>query len=390
MAKLNPYFPQLPRKYIFPIIEDKLEAVKKKFPDKEVLNLGVGDIALPLLPKIAEAVQAAVHEMTEQPRGYGPSEGYLFLRETICQHEYAAYRISPQEIFISDGACTDATSIQELFDTDSVVAITDPTYPAYLDANIIAGKKILLIPTKEEDSFIPKPPKESADLVYLCTPCNPTGVALNYADLQEWVDWAKKHKAILLIDNVYNAFISSDEIPPSIYAIEGAKEVAIEMRSFSKSAGFTGLRCGYMVIPKTLHLSELHSMWMRRVSAKSNGVSYPIQKGAACCFQPEVMKQLKLQLATYQLSSKLLRESLKNLNQTFFGGEHAPYIWWKTPAGTTSWEFFDHLLTQCQIITIPGSGFSSCGEGYVRLSCFLTEHTAKKAQNALHGLFATT
>lgn len=388
MATLNPHFSKLKNSYIFPMIEEKLEEYKKLHPDVEILNLGVGDVAFPLAKAIASAICAAVQEMTTHTRGYGPSSGHAFLREAICSNEYAQYGITPDEVFISDGTNSDASSIQELFASSSVVAISDPSYPVYVDANIIAGKEILLIPTTDQEDFIFRPPQEHADLVYLCTPSNPTGVALTRAHLQEWIDWAKKEKAILIIDNVYHAFISSEEIPSSIYELKGAKEVAIEARSFSKTAGFTGLRCGYMVLPKTLHIPNLHSMWERRTSAKSNGVSYPIQRGAEACFSKQGKEEIQAQIAHYASSANILRQTLQKQNQTFYGGIHSPYIFWKTPEGMSSWEFFDKLLETCQIVAIPGSGFGPSGEGYLRLSCFISEEVAKRASQKIEKLCA--
>lgn len=389
MAVLNPHFQKLKTDYIFPVIEKKVSDFKKKNPSIPIFNLGVGDVSLPLAPKIAEAMQSAIEEMTVSTHGYGPPEGQDFLRNAICKEQYAQYGLSPDEIFISDGTNSDTCAIQELFDTSCTVGMTDPTYPVYYGANIIAGKKIYLLPTTKEQGFIPKPPKQRLDLVYICTPANPTGTALNFSELQEWVDWAISHEAILCIDNVYSSFISSDEIPPSVYAIAGANKVAIEMRSFSKSAGFTGLRCGYSVWPKTLELSQLNEMWLKRTNIKSNGVSYPIQRGAEACFSDEGKKQLQEQITLYRQSAKILSDGLEKLDQIFFGGKHSPYIWWKIPIDGNSWEFFDILLENCHMITIPGSGFGACGEGFVRLSSFIKPTIAKGAIDALHHYFAT-
>lgn len=385
---LNPHFQKLQTAYIFPIIERKLIELEKDHPNQKIFNLGVGDISLPLLPEIAKAISDAAYQMTEEPIGYGPCGGYPFLKEIICQNEYAVFGIIPDEIFISDGTNTDASSIQELFDEQTSVLVTEPTYPVYRDANHIAGKKVKFLPLTEEEAFIPKPPKERADLVYLCTPCNPTGVAMKREDLELWIDWARQNKSILVIDNVYNAFISSEGIPSSIYALEGAKEVAIELRSFSKWAGFTGLRCSYMVVPKELHLGRLNEMWAKRMDIKTNGISYPIQKGAAACYDKIVKEKLQKQVAAYQKSAKILSDILKTLDQTFFGGEHSPYIWWKTPPQKNSWEFFDELLEDSRVISIPGSGFGKHGEGYLRLSCFISPSLAQEAANALQHHFA--
>lgn len=388
-SMLSSHFARLESAYIFPVIEKKLAALQKEHPNQKILNLGVGDISLPLSQSIAKAVCEATIEMTKTPRGYGPSDGYPFLKETICTHEYASFGISPEEIFISDGAGSDITSIQEIFSEQATVLVTDPTYPAYRDANVIAGKRVLSVPLKEEEGFIPRPPRDRADLVYLCTPCNPTGVAMNREALSEWISWAKKNKSLLIIDNVYQAFATSEDLPSSIYELEGAKEVAIEIRSFSKWAGFTGLRCGYMVVPKTLHIPRVHELWAKRVDIKCNGVPYPIQKGAQAAFGKEAKEELASHLAKYQASAKILRNALSELEQTYFGGIDAPYIFWKTPKGATSWEFFDTLLERARLLCIPGPGFGSVGEGFVRLSCFLTPELATESAHALHHHFAT-
>lgn len=384
MANTNSHFQDLQSAYIFPIIEKKLLELQKEHPNQKVLNLGIGDVALPLAAPIAEAICQATREMTERPIGYGPCEGYSFLREKIWEEEYADFGIEVEEIFISSGTNPDAAAVQELFDDASTIAIPDPSYPVYRDASLLSGKKIYYLSTTEETGFIPQPPEHPVDLVYLCTPSNPTGVALTKQDMEKWIAWAKKHRAILLIDNVYNAFISSEEVPPSIYALEGGREVAIEMRSFSKSAGFTGLRCSYITVPKTLHLKELHSYWIKRHDITTNGIAYPIQKGALATFSSETKQLLKEQIATYQKASQILRDCLDSMGQTYFGGIDAPYIFWKVPEGMNSFSFFDQLLTQSKIVTIPGSGFGPGGEGFVRLSCFLSETLAKETAHALH------
>ena len=387
---LNPHYKEFKKPYIFPIIEKKLREVQKEHPNQKIFNLGVGDICLPLAPLVGRAIQHAIDDMTTEVHGYGPAEGYSFLREAICVNEYASYGISPTEIFISDGASSDAAFIQELFDISCTVGVIDPTYPVYQDSAILSGKKVIVIPSYATDHFLPPPPSKKIDLVYLCTPNNPTGTAFNTFQLQEWVLWAKRNHTVLIIDNVYNAFITSDEIPPSIYAIEGAREVAIEIRSFSKWAGFTGLRCASMVIPHSLHYGELNSFWKQRINIKFNGVAYPIQKGAQACYQPEVRKQLSQQIKVYQSSAKILSTTLREHDQIFFGGENAPYIWWKIPPRMTSWEFFDSLLKTSRILAIPGSGFGKCGEGYIRLSCFLNPQFAQEAAHALHNYFSTS
>ncbi len=389
MAQLNPRFEKLETAYIFPVIEKKLTEFKSENPERRILKLGIGDISIPLAPKIAEAISLAAREMTEKTIGYGPGNGHLFLREAICNNEYSDYDISPDEIFVSDGAKADTSALLDLFSEDCTVAITDPTYPVYRDATLLSGKKLLTLPLREEDGFIPKPPKQHADIVYICSPCNPTGVVFTKENLEEWIDWAKKHKSLLVIDSVYSAFRSSSKIPSSIYALKGSREVAIEIQSFSKSAGFTGLRCGYMVIPKTLHIPEIHKLWTTRSSITRNGVAYPIQKGAAACYSSEGKKQIEEQIEVYRSSAKILRTTLEELDQTFFGGVHAPYIWWKAPDNMSSWEFFDKLLETTGIVTVPGIGFGPSGDGYIRLSSFLSNELAKEASNALRHYFVT-
>ena len=376
MARLNSYYKKLQRAYIFPIIEEKLFELKKSLPNTTPINLGIGDVALPLAPSIAQAICSATQEMTTPQgfKGYGPSDGYLFLKEAIVKNQYQGLGISPDEIFISDGTNTDTANIQELFSLKNIIGIADPTYPVYLDTNIMAGRssKIILLPCTEENGFCPPPPQEHCDIIYLCTPNNPTGVALTREQLKEWVMYAQRENATLLIDNAYEAFITSPDIPKTIFEIEGAKDVAIEFRSFSKSAGFTGLRCAYTVLPKSVHQGKLYPLWKKRQSTKSNGVSYPIQKGAEAVFSSQGKQETEAQVHAYLKEAKRLKEGLTRLGYTCFGGENSPFIWWKTPHNLTSWEFFDRLLKNCQIISVPGSGFGKHGEGYVRLSAFTT------------------
>ncbi len=398
MAKINPFYTKLKREYIFPIIEKKLEELKQAHPESSIVNLGIGDIALPLVPSVVTAVCKATSEemgKKETMKGYGPSEGYLFLREAIVQNEYKNLSISPDEVFVSDGANTDTSAIQEIFAIDSTVGITDPTYPVYFDSNVLAGRleTLRFLPCIEENGFAPLPPKERCDLIYLCTPNNPTGIALTKKELGAWVEYAKKEKAILLVDNAYAAFITSPDVPKTIYEIPGAHEVAIEFKSFSKSAGFTGLRCAYTIVPKTVlgYLEEqpisLHTLWKRRNSIKSNGVSYPIQKGALAVYSEVGKKETAMQVHSYLKQASYLLENLKKLGYTCYGGVDSPYIWWKVPTGFTSWSFFDLLLTKCHIISVPGLGFGKAGEGYVRLSSFTTEDKAKEAIQRITHLF---
>ena len=388
MAKGNFNFNRLKRAYIFPVIEKKILELRSACPNVDLINMGIGDIALPLAPYIATAIQEATLEMTEGKNlyGYGPSEGYLFLRETICQHSYQELPISAEEIFISDGINTDIVNILDLFHTSCSVAIPDPAYPAYLDSNLLQGrKKIYTMPCTIETGFVPTPPEQPYDIIYLCSPHNPTGVAMNKEQLQSFVDFALKNHSILLFDNAYEAFVTSPNMPKSIYEIPGAEKVAIEFRSFSKTAGFTGLRCSYTTLPKQVtarfgkKILSLHALWKNRQSIKFNGLSYPIQKGAAACFSPQGKLEIQKQVTCYLEQAKELKESLLKANQLCFGGIDSPYIWWKAPEGLSSWDFFTLLLTKCQLISIPGIGFGEHGEGYVRLSAFSTIDKTTKA-----------
>jgi LL-diaminopimelate aminotransferase len=400
MAQINPYYQSLKREYIFPVIERKLAELKANCPQAHILNFGIGDIALPLAPAIIQAINEATLEMGEKHsmRGYGPTEGYAFLREAICKNEFSHLGLSHQEIFISDGANSDTANILEIFSPSNLIAIPNPTYPVYLDSSILAGRKskITLLPCNKETGFLPKPPDFHCDLIYLCSPSNPTGVAMTKKELKAWTDYAHREKAIILFDHAYETFVSSPEVPKSIFEIEGAKEVAIEFRSFSKSAGFTGLRCGYTVLPKTVkgYLRKkpfsLHSLWDRRQSTKTNGVSYPIQKGALAVFSEEGRKQTQAQVSFYLQQAKTLREGLLSLGHFCVGGIDSPYIWWRIPSNMKSWEFFDLLLHKCHLISIPGVGFGTEGEGYIRLSAFTTPGAVQEALNRIQKLNTTT
>jgi LL-diaminopimelate aminotransferase len=389
MPNANSNFLSLKREYIFPVIEQKLAELKSRAPQAEILNFGIGDVALPLAPTIIEAICTAVREMgsLKSIRGYGPAEGYPFLREKIAHEEYAHLGISSDEIFISDGANTDTANILELFGRNNRIGITDPTYPVYLDTSVMGGwgKKLLFLPCLEKNGFAPRPPKEHCDIVYLCSPNNPTGLALTKKELKAWVEYAKREGAILLYDNAYVAFITSPDVPKSIFEIEGAKEVAIEFRSFSKTAGFTGLRCAYTIIPKSLkahagkHTLSVHTLWKKRQNTKFNGVAYPIQKGAEAVFSPQGKKETRAQTMSYLKQASLLKEGLQKKGFTCWGGTDSPYIWWKTPKKMGSWDFFNLLLEKCHLISIPGRGFGPSGEGYVRLSAFTTENLSREA-----------
>lgn len=387
MAEINSGFKKLKQEYIFSIIEEKKHRLQQSHPQAAIINLGIGDVALPLAPTIVASICKAAEEMgTPQGlRGYAPSNGYLFLREAIAQAEFSSLEIGPDEIFISDGINSDAVAIQELFDDASIVGIMDPTYPAYTGANLLAGKQILSIPCLEEHQFCPQPPQEHCDLVYLCSPNNPTGTAMTRSQLKRWIDYALAHEALLLFDHAYAAFVTSPDCPRSIFEIEGAKSCAIEFRSFSKNAGFTGLRCAYAVIPKTLtgrigdQVMPLYTLWNQRQAIKFNGVAYPIQRGAEAVYSPKGAKETRAQVESYLKQARCLRTGLEALGQTCYGGIDSPYIWWKTPDNLSSWAFFDQLLEQCYLIAIPGQGFGHCGEGFIRLSAFTTPDIVSQA-----------
>jgi LL-diaminopimelate aminotransferase len=385
MAQGNTHFTHLKREYIFPIIEKKLSDLVASCPEANILNLGIGDVSLPLAPSIAHAIQTATQEMTTKLYGYGPSQGQLFLREKIRAEHYPQF--SCEEIFISDGINTDIFAVLDLFHPSCRVAIPTPAYPAYLDSNLIAGRKnrISKMPCTESSGFVPEPPDHRVDIVYLCSPHNPTGVAMTKDQLSAFVSYAQQQGAILLYDNAYEAFITSPNIPRSIYEISGAEEVAIEFRSFSKSAGFTGLRCSYYTLPKQVTAlfgkkrMSLHPLWTKRQSIKYNGASYPIQKGAEACFSPEGKQETKQQVKYYLEQTQFLKKGLQKSGFTCFGGVDAPYIWWKTPHNLSSWEFFDLLLQKCHLISIPGCGFGEHGEGFIRISGFTTQKIAEQA-----------
>jgi LL-diaminopimelate aminotransferase len=387
MTKCNPQFAELKREYIFPIIEEKLAILRQKVPSDSIINLGIGDVCLPLVPDVARAVSSAALEMSnpQSIRGYGPSEGYPFLRRAIKEGDYKDLPITAEEIFINDGINTDIAHALELFDKGATVAIADPTYPVYLDSAILAGKRIVTMPCLEKNRCLPALPTEPVDILFLCSPSNPTGEALTRDELKAFVDFAIANKAVILFDAAYSAFIEDKNVPISIYEIPGADTVAVEMRSFSKTAGFTGLRCGYTVVPRALMveasvgLISLNTLWKKRQNIKSNGVSYPVQKGAESCYLPTTKKTLQEQLSIYKQSAFILKEALLNLGHTCYGGVNAPYVFWKLPPTLTSWQCFDLLLEKCHIVTIPGRGFGAHGEGFLRLSGFTTAAHAQEA-----------
>ena len=404
MTQVNENYLKLPGGYLFSQIAKKREAFKQANPKANLISLGIGDVSRPLVPAVLEAMHKAVDEMgqTETFRGYGPEQGYAFLREDILKHDYLARHIAlkADEIFVSDGAKSDVANIQEIFSSSCRIAIQNPVYPVYLDTNVMAGRTgnfveglfegVAYLPCTAENNFVPALPKERVDLVYLCSPNNPTGTALTVEDLKKWVDWAKENHSIILYDSAYEAFITQPGIAHSIYEIPGAKDVAIEFRSFSKTAGFTGTRCAYTVVPKQLkgHTAggeevALNNLWLRRQTTKFNGVPYIVQRGAQAVYTPQGQQQIRQNIELYLKNAQVILQGLKKAGLQAYGGENAPYIWLKTPKGLDSWAFFDKLLTQAHIIGTPGVGFGSCGEGFFRLTAFNTPQLTQEAAERL-------
>jgi LL-diaminopimelate aminotransferase len=401
MARLNEHFSKLPAGYLFPEIGRRVRAYQAAHPDARVIRLGIGDVTEPLAPAIVAAMHAAVDEMVtrETFRGYGPEQGYDFLVEAIRQHDYAARGVSlaADEIFVSDGSKCDSGNVQELFALGARIAVTDPVYPVYVDSNVMAGRTgalgadgryagLTYLVGTEANNFQPDPPREGVDVVYLCSPNNPTGTVATRAQLERWVAWAKQHDALILFDAAYESYIADPALPHSIYEIDGAKDCAIELRSFSKRAGFTGVRCAFMVVPKGVTgvgaggaRVSLHAMWSRRHTTKFNGASYVVQRGAAAAYSEAGLAETRAQIAFYMENARLLREGLGAAGFTVFGGVHAPYLWLRTPERGGSWEFFDRLLGGAQIVGTPGAGFGPAGEGYFRLSAFNSRANIEEA-----------
>ncbi|MHC4619713.1 MAG: LL-diaminopimelate aminotransferase [Planctomycetota bacterium] len=402
MVTVNENFLKLQAGYLFSEIGRRIRAFKAKNPEAKIISLGIGDVTQPLAPAVIEAMHKAVDEMSKSETLHGYDDhhiGYPFLREAIRQNDFKArgVEVDIDEIFISDGAKCDTANIQEVFGTENVVAVTDPVYPVYVDANVIAGRtgganknaqydKIVYMPCTAENNFVPALPKQAVDMIYLCFPNNPTGAVATAAQLKGWVDYAREHKAAILFDAAYEAFISEPEIPHSIYEIEGAKEAAIEFRSFSKTAGFTGVRCAFTVVPKELKARakdgravEVNPLWNRRQCTKFNGVSYITQCGAAGVYTPDGKRQCEAIIDIYMTNARLIRESLTRLGYEVYGGVNAPYIWLKTPNGVSSWDFFDRLLEKANVVGTPGAGFGPSGEGYLRLTAFASPENVKEA-----------
>ena len=397
MTKVNQNFLKLPGSYLFSEIARRLAAYTAEHPEAKMIRLGIGDVTRPLAPAVIEAMHKAVDEMGtfEGFHGYGPEQGYDFLREAIAKTDYAArgVDIKPNEIFVSDGAKSDCGNIGDIFGADNVVAVCDPVYPVYVDTNAMAGRagdfqeelgkwsKLVYMPCVEENGFTPRIPQEKVDMIYLCFPNNPTGTVATKEQLKAWVDYANENKAVILYDSAYEAFITQDDVPHTIYEIEGARTCAIEFRSFSKTAGFTGNRCAYTVVPMELERdgAKLNALWNRRQCTKFNGVPYVIQRGAAAVYTEEGQRQIKETIAYYQENARVIREGLTEAGLTCFGGVNAPYIWLKTPDGMGSWEFFDKLLKEANVVTTPGAGFGPSGEGYIRLTAFGDADATKEA-----------
>ena len=404
MFHINENYQKLPGSYLFSTIGKKVNAYQEANPDKEIIRLGIGDVTQPIAPAIIEAMHKAVDEMghAETFHGYAPDLGYAFLRKAIVDNDYKAKGcdISEDEIFVSDGAKSDSANIQEIFAQNNRIAVCDPVYPVYVDSNVMAGRTgtydkatetwsdVIYMPCTAANNFVPEFPKETPDIIYLCLPNNPTGTTLTKDQLQEWVDYANKNGAVIIYDAAYEAYISEDNVAHTIYECKGAKTCAIELRSFSKNAGFTGVRLGFTVVPKELKCGDvsLNAMWARRHGTKFNGAPYIVQRAGEAVYSDAGKAQLKEQVAYYMKNAKTIKEGLKDAGYTVFGGVNAPYIWLKTPDKMTSWEFFDYLLEKANVVGTPGSGFGPSGEGYFRLTAFGNYENTIKALDRIKAL----
>lgn len=382
--KLNTNYLNLAESYLFSTIAKKVNAYQEAHPDQTILRLGIGDVTLPLVPTVIKAMHEAVNEMSakETFKGYGPEQGYAFLKDSI--RDYYARRgvsLESNEIFISDGAKSDCGNILDIFGTDNVVLVPDPVYPVYVDTNVMAGRKILYMNATAENGFLPMPDENvKADIIYLCSPNNPTGAAYTTQQLKKWVAYAKKNNAVILYDAAYECFVT-ENVARSIFEIEEAKTCAIEICSFSKTAGFTGTRCGYTVVPQALQFDGIscNKLWLRRQTTKFNGVSYIVQRGAAAVFSQEGEKEIKANLEVYRKNAKIIADTMDELGVFYTGGKNSPYIWLQCPNGMKSWDFFDLLLNEAQVVGTPGSGFGKNGEGFFRLTAFGSEETTVEA-----------
>ena len=402
MALVNENYLKLPGSYLFSEIARRVEEFKANNPKAELIRLGIGDVSRPLPPAVIKAMQNGVEEMASSKtfRGYGPEQGYQFLSQKIIENDFIprGVQLSVDEVFVSDGAKSDTANFQELFGVDNIMAVTDPVYPVYVDSNVMAGRtgqfnhekgkyeSIVYLPCTEENGMKPALPETRVDMIYLCFPNNPTGMTLSKEELKQWVDYARKNRSIILFDAAYEAYIQKEGVPHSIFEIEGAREVAVEFRSFSKTAGFTGTRCAYTIVPKEVKVydskGEAHSLnqlWLRRQTTKFNGVSYPVQAGAVAVFSQEGKQQIKENIDYYMENARIIREGLQEVGYTIFGGINAPYIWMKTPNGMGSREFFDKLMNNAHVIGTPGAGFGANGEGYFRLTAFSTRENTLQA-----------
>lgn len=407
MFHVNEHYAAMAGSYLFAEISRRVAAFRAENPQADVISLGIGDVSRPLPSAVVAALHAAVDEMgqAESFRGYGPEQGYAFLREAIAAHDYAprGVNLQPDEVFISDGAKCDVGNFQELFAPESVIAVTDPVYPVYVDSNAMAGRagqwtgaswsNLVYLPCTAENGFVPDFPARIPDVIYFCYPNNPTGTVLTREALTAWVDFARKHGALIMYDAAYEAYISGPDVPHTIYEVPGAEEVAVEFRSYSKTAGFTGLRCGYVVAPKALNLPRrdggrisLNALWNRRQTTKYNGCPYIVQRAAAAVYSTEGQREVREVLDGYMRNAGRIRQALLGMGLEVFGGEHAPYIWVRTPAGKKSWDFFQDMLERGQVVCTPGAGFGPSGEGYVRLTAFA--HPERTVQ-ALDRLRAT-
>lgn len=412
MFHINDNFTLLAESYLFSEVAKRINAYKEAHPEVDIIRMGIGDVTRPLCKAAIEAMHKAVDDQADSStfHGYGPEQGYAFLREAIVENDYRARGIDmdADEIFVSDGAKSDTGNIGDILARGNRVAVTDPVYPVYVDTNVMGGRagvldtdgcwsNIIYLPVTAENGFVPALPSEVPDMIYLCYPNNPTGTTLTREQLKVWVDYARAHHSLILFDSAYETFIRQDDVPHSIYEIEGAKEVAIEFRSFSKTAGFTGVRCGYTVVPKALkgadskgEMVSLNHLWNRRQCTKFNGASYISQRAAAAIYTPEGKQQTRETVDYYLRNAEVLRQGLLDAGLEVFGGTNAPYVWIKTPDETTSWEFFDILLDRCHVAGTPGSGFGPSGEGYIRLTAFNTYENTVEAINRIKKVFGTS
>jgi len=391
---INKNYQNIEETYLFSEIAERVRKYMEQDKSAALIKMGIGDVTRPLCPAAVDAMIAATKEMgtAEGFHGYGPEQGYSFLRDEIADYyqRNAGVKIFSDEIFVSDGAKSDLGNILDIFDVENVVAVTDPVYPVYVDTNIMAGRKIIKLSATADNDFLPMPyPGLQADIIYLCSPNNPTGAAYDKTRLAKWVEYANRHGAVILYDAAYESFISDPDIPRSIYAIEGARSCAIEFCSFSKTAGFTGTRCGYTVVPEGLIREgvQLRKMWLRRQTTKFNGVAYPVQRAAAACLKDEGHEQIMENIAYYKENAKIMAETFTELKWPFTGGKNSPYLWVKCPNGMRSWAFFDDLLFRANVICTPGSGFGDCGEGYVRFTSFNTRDNTIEAMKRIREIF---